>query len=77
MELRADRAYRRNAISREDIGEQLRGLHLHRVSTRYPRCSRRVRQYLSAADDHHEQFVGADERNRGPRGHSRTGKAMP
>jgi hypothetical protein len=28
-------------------------------------------------NDHHQEFVGADQRERGSCGHSRAGKAMP
>ncbi len=36
-----------------------------------------VRLYLSTPDHHHEEFVGADQRNRRPCGHSRTRQTVP
>lgn len=81
MKPHADSAHRRNATGRKIIGEQLRGLHPQRIgitrAARQPGYGRHIRGYLSAVNDHHQQFAGADERDRGPRGHSRTGKTMP
>jgi hypothetical protein len=80
MELRADRTNRREPARREFVGEHLRCARLHRIGvlwrTGQSGSARRVRWGVGVADDHHQEFVGADQHDRRPRGHNRAGKTM-
>jgi hypothetical protein len=72
-----DGAYRGNAIgfkfSRERRGGALpEGIGHGALVMR----AGRVRRRLRAADDHHQELVRADERDRRPRGHSRTDETV-
>ena len=68
MELSADRAHRGNPARRQLPCEHLSRPLLQRIRAEPgPGCS--ARRNLGTADDHHEQLVRADQRNRGPRGH--------
>jgi len=76
VELRADRADRRNAMRCQLIGEYLGCLFTERVQViRTSGYAARCR--LRTADNHHEQFIGADQRDRRPRGHRSTDRPVP
>lgn len=59
--------HRGNAIRAEVFGEQMRCVLPQRSGNL--RHARDFRRRLRAADDHHEEFVRADEGDRRPRGH--------
>jgi hypothetical protein len=66
MELRTNRANRGNAIGCQLPGEYLRCLLAQRV--RGIRAAGHAARYrLGTADDHHQQLVAADQRDRRPR----------
>lgn len=76
VELRADRTDRRNAMCRQLTGEYLGRLFTERI--RVIRAARyAIRYHLGTADNHHEQFVRADQRHRRPRGHHRANRPVP
>jgi hypothetical protein len=67
VELRANRADRGNTIRCQLTGEYLRYLFTERVrDTRA--AGHAIRHHLGTADDHHQQFVATDQRDRRPRG---------
>jgi transposase len=75
----ADRAHRRHAPGRELDRECPCSLHLQRIgighALRRPASGRAGPRWLGRTDDHHEQLVRADQRDRRPRGHRRTHQA--
>lgn len=75
VELSADRAHRGNPVRPELRGKQLDHLLLKRVRA-VPGLGRAARRNLGTPYDHHEELVRADQRDRGPRGHRRTGQDM-
>jgi hypothetical protein len=75
VQLSADRTHRRNSVCREFHCVQRGRLFLQRV--RVTSGFRRVVcLLLRTADDHHEEFVRAHQRDRRPRGHSRADRPM-
>jgi len=81
MQPGADRAHRRHASGREPDRECLRSLTLQRIgighALRRPAHGWHGSRCLGRADDHHEQLVRADQRDRRPRGHRRARQAVP
>jgi hypothetical protein len=76
MKPRPDGTHRGNVVGRGVIGERLGGLRLKRIGVSYGRHDCPPRLHLRTADDHHEQFVQADQRDRRPRSYRRTDQAM-
>jgi hypothetical protein len=76
VELLADRANRRHAIRCQLIGEYLGRLLLKRIpGFRFARHA--IRHHLRTADNHHEQLVRPDQRDRRPRSHRRPDVPVP
>ena len=75
----ADNADRGHPPGRYLTRELLSSLHLQRTIARSAGCSRsgrRTRRHLARADDHHEQLVRADQRDRRPRSDNGTRRPM-
>ena len=75
----ADHADRGHPPGRYLTRELLSSLRLQRTIARSAGCSRsgrRTRRHLARADDHHEQLVRADQRDRRPRSDNRTRRPM-
>jgi hypothetical protein len=75
VELSADPAHGGNPVRRELPGKQLSRPLPQRVRIT-PSLRRAACGNLGTADDHHEQLVRTDQRNRGPRRHCRADQAM-
>jgi len=75
----ADHADRRHPPGRYLTRELLSSLRLQRIaasSAGSSRAGRRTHRRLSGVDDHHEQLVRADQRDRKPRGHNSARQPM-
>jgi hypothetical protein len=77
MKLGTDRANLGNARDRKLLGEHPRSLLMQRVFPRNSRNAVWVCRRLSAADDHHQQLIRADKRNRRPRAHRGPDRTVP
>jgi len=78
MQRFADSAYRRNAVSCQVSREHDHGALAERIS-----CGAIIMRagrncwHLLTADDHHQEFIRPDQRNRGPCADSGTDHTVP